>query len=152
MKAIAAMAKNRVIGYQGKIPWQLPEDLRFFKETTWGKIVIMGRKTYESIGHPLPGRKNIVLSRERGKCLPGVFCVFDPREAIRLCKESEAFVIGGESVYRVLLPWCNEIIMTHVMTSPKGDAFFPAFEEQFAPGIPIRETPQMKILLYLRRA
>lgn len=151
MKAIVAMAENRVIGYHGKIPWHLSEDLKFFKSVTWGKAVVMGRKTYESIGRPLPGRQNIVLSRKQN--IPSekeVIRVGDVSTVLRLCEKREAFVIGGELVYRALLPWCNEILVTHVKEFPEGDTFFPVFEDEFNPGIILREDERMKIVRYSR--
>ncbi len=153
MKAIVAMADNRVIGCDGKIPWHLPEDLRFFKETTWGKTVVMGRKTYESIGRPLPGRKNIVLSQQPKKLsLQDVLYVSDLQSVVQLCETVEAFVIGGALIYRALLPWCDQIFVTHVKGkgSLKGDTFFPVFEKEFYQSLTLRENSQMKIVRYSR--
>ena len=150
MKAIVAMAENRVIGYRGRIPWKLPEDLKFFKETTWGTTVVMGRKTYESIGRPLPGRRNVVLTRVGFAAPPGVFCATHLQEAVRFCEGGEAFVIGGELIYQALLSFCNEIIVTHVKGYPQGDTFFPIFEEEFGMGELLRESPEMRIVRYLR--
>ncbi len=145
------MAENRVIGCKGKIPWHLPEDLRFFKETTWGKVLVMGRKTHASIGRPLPGRKNIVISRRQQIPLSsGVLYVPDPEVAVRICEDVDAFVIGGESIYKALLSWCDEIFVTYVKGFPKGDTFFPVFEKEFDTGVVLRENPQMKIVRHSR--
>jgi dihydrofolate reductase len=151
VKAIVAMAENRVIGCEGKIPWHLPKDLRFFKEITWGKTIIMGRKTHVSIGRPLPGRKNIVISR-RQQISPSseIIYVPEPQTAIRICEKIDAFVIGGESIYKALLPWCDEIFVTYVTGFPKGDTFFPAFEKEFDTGVTLWENPQMKIVRHSR--
>ncbi|PWU08097.1 MAG: hypothetical protein C5B47_05200 [Verrucomicrobia bacterium] len=145
------MAENRVIGLKGKIPWHLPEDLRFFKDTTWGKTVIMGRKTYASIGSPLPGRRNIVISRQQTSPISAdVLYVPDPHVARHLCRDADAFVIGGESIYQALLPWCHEIIVTYVKGFPKGDTFFPMFEKEFDHGVVLRENALMKIVRHSR--
>jgi dihydrofolate reductase len=161
MKAIVAIAENRVIGYRGRIPWKLPEDLRFFREITWGTTVIMGRKTYDSIGHPLPGRLNVVLTRKRFKAAgDGVLCFSDLKAAVRLCKQAEkkggreVFVVGGACIYQALLPFCSEILVTHVKgyDSLGGDTFFPPFEKEFSTKAFIRENRQMRIVRYLRGA
>ncbi|QQY08794.1 MAG: dihydrofolate reductase [Candidatus Xiphinematobacter sp.] len=160
MKAIVAITENRVIGYRGGIPWRLPEDLRFFREVTWGATVIMGRRTYDSIGHPLPGRENVVLTRKGGLQVArnGVLCTSDLKVIARLCKQveksgGEVFVVGGAGVYKALLPLCNEIFVTHVKGygSLKEDTFFPPFEKEFDSKAFIRENRRMRIVHYLRR-
>ncbi len=134
--AIAAMASNRVIGREGKLPWHLPEDLKFFKQTTLGHPVLMGRKTFESIierlGKPLPGRENIVLS----KTMP-------PRNDATVISDichlpssishlpSPIYLIGGAQLYKALLPQCDELLLTYIDTPHEGDAFFPTFEDAF---------------------
>lgn len=160
MKAIVAIAGNRIIGYKGKTPWKLPEDLKFFRDMTWGSTIIMGRKTYDSIGHPLPGRHNVVLTHRKLKAATEVRCISNLHTAIRLCKKTEktqngkVYVVGGACVYRDLLPFCSEIFITYVKEyyPLEGDAFFPAFEEEFNMGTLIREDSQMRIVRHLRAA
>jgi dihydrofolate reductase len=130
LKAIAAMSLNRVIGRGGQIPWHLPEDFRWFKKVTSGHVVLMGRKTFASLGKPLPNRTNIVLTR--GGEIPGVLTLadlrsFDP-EAFG---PKEVFVIGGAEIYAQLLPLCSDLYLSVVQREVEGDAFFPPFEEDF---------------------
>jgi len=123
---IAAMAANRVIGRDNTIPWHLPGDLARFKNTTMGHPLIMGRRTFVSIGRPLPGRRNIVLSRNLHLILPGCQVVHSLDEALDACRgEERAFVIGGEQLYRDALPLADEIILTVLDREVKGDTFFP---------------------------
>jgi dihydrofolate reductase len=128
--AIAAMASNRVIGRGGVMPWHLPDDLKFFKQTTLGCPVVMGRKTWESLGRPLPGRRNIVLSRGLGDVAGAE--VVDSVEALDgLGLEGDVFVIGGAEIYRLLLERCVSVYLTVLAGPAEGDAFMPAFEEAF---------------------
>jgi dihydrofolate reductase len=151
MKAIAAMAKNRVIGAAGDIPWRLPEDWRFFKQTTLGHAIVMGRKTYESLGKPLPGRRNIVLSRTMTP-VPEVTVVRDLEELKKLAiPDEEIFVIGGAEIYRLLLPHCDTLLITHVPLVVEGDTFFPAFEKEFESGEILLETPDFITRKYCRK-
>lgn len=154
MKAIVAMAENRVIGYEGKIPWYLPEDLKFFKETTLGHAIVMGRKTYDSIGKPLPGRQNIILSRTMTKHpgSEGITIVRSPEELLRLPKSADFFVIGGAEIYKLLLPYCDEIYVTHVHCAVVGDTNFPEFEHSFNQGEQVLETPDFRSVRYRRLA
>jgi dihydrofolate reductase len=149
MKAIVAMAQNRIIGSEGKIPWHLPEDLRFFKEKTLGHTIVMGRKTYESIGKPLPGRQNIILSRTMSET-QGITLVRSTEELFFLPNSSGFFVIGGAEIYRLLLPYCEELFVTHVSGEVVGDTSFPEFETAFAQGELIFETNDFKTLRYRR--
>ena len=149
MKAIVAMASNRAIGSGGKIPWHLPEDFKFFKATTIGHAIIMGRKTYESIGMPLPGRENIVLSRTM-PAFDGVTILRSLDQIKDITDGRDLFVIGGEEIYRLLLPRCNEIYVTHVPREIQGDTFFPEFEKDFDLGKKLHETPDSTIILYRR--
>jgi dihydrofolate reductase len=136
--AIAAMASNRVIGRDGKLPWHLPEDLKFFKATTLGHPVLMGRKTFESIvarlGKPLPGRVNIVLSKTMSE-REGVHVIRDVADLratlTGLHPSSSVFLIGGAQLYESLLPQCDELLLTFVEQPHEGDAFFPRFEDAF---------------------
>lgn len=137
--AIAAMAKNRVIGRGNAIPWRIPEDFRFFKATTMGGILLMGRRTFESIGRPLPGRVTVVLSR--AGTLPAgtppsenLRAIRDLSELDAIAPERKVFVAGGAEIYRLLLPRCAELFLTTVDAEPEGDAFFPPFEDHFDTG------------------
>jgi dihydrofolate reductase len=129
LKAIAAMSLNRVIGRDGKIPWHIAEDFRWFKRTTVGKAVLMGRKTFASLGSPLPNRTNIVVTR--GGPIPGVLTVSDPKHFDPAQFETDVFVIGGAEIYAQLLPRCAELYLSVVKREVEGDAFFPRFEDQF---------------------
>lgn len=146
--AIAAMSLNRVIGRANTIPWHLPEDFNWFKQTTTGHIVVMGRKTFESIGRPLPNRETIILSRS-GFHYPGVRTVTDLASIGCAGAERKVFICGGADVYRQALPLCEEILLTLVkMQVPDGDALFPTFEDKFELVEEIRDTPEFKILRY----
>ena len=146
-KAIAAMSLNRVIGARNKIPWHLPEDFKWFKQLTTGNIMVMGRKTFESIGKPLPNRETIVLSRSQFS-FPGVRTISDLSQ-INLADEArEVFICGGAQVYAQALPLCSDLYLTLVKREVEGDAFFPAFEDRFARVEEIRDTPEFKILHY----
>ena len=128
---IAAMGRNRVIGNAGDIPWmgKAPADLKYFRDVTRGKPVIMGRKTFTSIGHALSGRLNIVMTRDALFEAPG--CVIAPSrgEALRLAGNAdEVMVIGGEGVFKEFLPVANRIYLTLIDVEPQGDAFFPEID------------------------
>jgi dihydrofolate reductase len=150
IKAIVAMAENRVIGNAGKIPWHLPGDFRFFKATTMGHALLMGRKTFESIGRPLPGRENIVLSRTLPE-MPGITLLRDPERLEEPRDGRDLFVIGGEEIYRLLLPRVLELYVTKVPLHAEGDARFPEFEPEFDPGTPVLETPDFVAWKFVRR-
>ncbi len=134
LSLIVAMSKNRVIGNRGQIPWHLPEDLAHFKQSTLGHPIIMGRKTFESIGKPLPGRKNIVITRNSTWGKEGVVTVNSLEEAILSCRaEKEAFVIGGAEIYAQAYPQVDRLFLTFIEKEFEGDAFFPnfSFEKDF---------------------
>ena len=123
---IAAMAENRVIGHDGAIPWDLPEDRRHFRSLTMGHPVIMGRKTFEAIGHPLPGRKNIVISGRAAFRADGCLVAHDLRSALGASAGYvEVFICGGAELYREALPFAKRIYLTIVPGDVEGDAFFP---------------------------
>lgn len=132
MKAIAAMSRNRVIGCGGGVPWHLPEELRWFKRATLGGVVLMGRRTYESIGRPLPGRLNLVASRGRIDLPAGVEAVGD-LDNFRPADYAprEVWVIGGAEIYARLLPACTELYLSVLAREVAGDTFFPSFETDF---------------------
>lgn len=151
MKAIAAMSLNRVIGAGGKIPWHLPEDFRWFKQVTMGGTLIMGRKTFESIGRPLPGRVTIVLTRGEWRHA-GVETCPDPKSLPLARLPAPHYVCGGAEVYRELLPCCAELHLTLVKREVARDALFPPFEDRFELVGKLRETPEFDILHYRNRA
>ncbi len=123
---IAALAANRVIGRNNTLPWRLPADLKRFKALTMGHPVVMGRKTYESIGRPLPGRRNLVITRNRGFSAPGCEVVHSLDEAIAACSGARTiFVIGGAELYRESLPRAHCLEFTEIRAKIEGDAFFP---------------------------
>lgn len=132
---IWAMAQNRVIGRDNQLPWYLPEDLKYFKRITTGKPVIMGRKTHESIGRPLPNRTNIVVTRDRDYAAPGVKVVHSIEAAIDLARADteisgveEVIVMGGAEIYAQALPWADRLYVTLVHAEVDGDATFPEID------------------------
>jgi dihydrofolate reductase len=135
LSAIVAADEQLAIGKGNQMPWHLPDDLKFFKKTTMGKPVLMGRKTYDSLGRPLPGRLNIVVTKSTGMTFPEEVCVYgDLNEALeRMRKESaeEGFVIGGGEIFKLLLPQFDRIYFTRVHTTvPEAEVYFPDFSEE----------------------
>ena len=127
---IAAMANNRVIGKDNKMPWHLPEDLKHFKAMTLGKPVVMGRKTFESIGRPLPGRHNIVITRQSDYQPEGVSCVSSFEAAKALVNDCEELVvIGGGQLYKEILPLADTLYLTFIELTVDGDTFFPEWDD-----------------------
>lgn len=131
---IWAMSNNRTIGRNNALPWHLPEDMKYFKRVTMGKPIIMGRKTWESIGRPLPGRTNIVITRDRNFHADGIKIVHTLDEAIALAEKisfidgaEEVVVIGGAEIYALSLPKSDRLYMTQVHADVEGDAHFPEF-------------------------
>jgi dihydrofolate reductase len=132
LSLLLAAAENNVIGKDNKLPWHLPNDLKYFKNLTWGMPVIMGRKTYESFGKPLRGRRNIVITRNKDWKAEGVEVVNSMEEAIELAKESavkEIFIIGGGEIFKSSLPKADRIYLTRIYHSFDGDAFFPEIDK-----------------------
>jgi dihydrofolate reductase len=124
---IVARGKNNVIGVKGEIPWRLPADLAYFKQTTMGHHLLMGRKTYESIGKPLPGRPNLVISRNMSYQLPACRVFSAVQEGIAFAKasgETELFVIGGGEIYKACFPLADKLYITEVDIEVQGDTFF----------------------------
>jgi dihydrofolate reductase len=149
-KAIAAMSLNRVIGRGNQIPWHLPEDFKWFKRMTTGNVVVMGRKTFESIGRPLPNRETIVVSRS-GFSYPGVRTV-ESLDEIDLANETrEVFICGGAQIYAQALPKCSDLYLTLVKREVEGDAFFPMFEDQFERSETILDTAEFTIIHYRQK-
>ncbi len=169
------MSRNRVIGNGNQIPWHLPEDFQWFKATTSGHVIVMGRKTFESIGKPLPNRETIVLSRAawshpgvrtmRGLSellawmetpAPGLAATLAPSDGERAGvrgspDQRQVFICGGAQIYEQTLPLCSELFLTLVKREVVGDAFFPKFEDRFELAEEIRDTPEFKILRYQNR-
>ena len=126
---VVAMSENRVIGMRNALPWRLPADLRHFRRVTLGKAVLMGRKTFESIGHPLEGRRNIVVSRDPQFRAGGCLIAPSLDEALARAGGDEILVIGGASIYEQALPRTERIYLTLVHAQVEGDAFFPSIDE-----------------------
>lgn len=130
---IVAQSLNRVIGVDNTLPWHLPEDLKYFKSVTMGKPIIMGRKTFDSIGRPLPGRTNVVVTRNAEWCADGVKVAASLEEAVALAGEedpAEIMVIGGAQIYEQALPLTQRVYLTQVYAEIEGDAFFPVLPER----------------------
>ena len=129
---IAAMADNRIIGKDNQMPWHLPADFAWFKRCTMGKPVVMGRKTYESIGRPLPGRLNIVISRDASLSIEGVTIVTSIEQALEVAAEvEEVMIIGGGAIYVACLPVANKLYVTHIEAEIEGDTQFPDWGNEF---------------------
>ncbi len=159
---IAAVAKNGVIGNGGDIPWYLPSDFAFFKKTTLGKPIIMGRKTFDSIGKPLPKRTNIVVSRDNNYQRDDVIVIDSLEKAIEKAKMiakadgiDEIMIIGGAEIYRQAMPLANRLYISHVELNPKGDSFFPIIDkdqwemlEQIEVEKSPRDSAEYKVMQY----
>ena len=131
LSAIVAASDNNVIGKDNQLLWHLPNDLRFFKRTTTGHTVVMGRKTYESVGKPLPNRRNIIITRQAGYAAPGTEVVHSLAAALERCAdEPEVFIVGGAEIYKQAMPLLDLIYLTRVHTQLEGDAFFPELERK----------------------
>ena len=162
---IAAVAENGVIGADNAIPWRLPSDFAFFKRTTLGKPLIMGRKTFESIGKPLPGRTNIVVTRQRGYQPDGVLVIdgldaaLEHAQAIAAADGADEVMIGGgEAIYRAAMPWAERLYISHVALAPAGDTHFPPIDPaEWAvvaePDVPLtgKDSAAFRVKVYQRR-
>lgn len=133
---IVALSQNHVIGRNNKLPWYLPNDLKYFKQVTMGMPIVMGRKTYESIGKPLPGRTNIIVTRNQEWSADGVRTVHSLEEAFALAESiaeidgrSELMIIGGDQIYKAALPLVDRMYLTEVHAHVEGDAYFPTFDK-----------------------
>lgn len=150
-KAIAAMSLNRVIGKGNTLPWNIPEELEWFKKNTLDQIIIMGRKTYDSIGRPLPRRQSIILSKTTPNNIPGVTVIHDLHDllSLDLPPEKTLWIIGGAQIYTLTLPYTSELYLTIVKKEiPDGDAFFPPFENSFTPIQTLQDNPLYTIIQY----
>lgn len=126
---IAALARNRAIGHNGRMPWHLPRELKHFKETTMGKPIVMGRRTWESIGRPLPGRQNIVVTRNPSFRAAGGEAAASLAAAVDLARGEEVMIIGGGELYRAALDYADRLILTVVDCEPEADTWFPRWRE-----------------------
>ena len=135
VSAIAALTRNRVIGRNNDLPWKLPDDMRFFMETTKGHHVVMGRKNYDSLKgkfKPLPDRTNIVITRQNDLNAPGCIILHNITEALLAANkngERECFIIGGAEIYRIAMPFTNRLYLTEIHAEIAGDTYFPAFDK-----------------------
>jgi dihydrofolate reductase len=125
---IAAVARNGTIGRGGRLPWRLPADLARFRQLTLGHTVLMGRRTWQSLGRPLPGRRNAVLTRDASFSAPGCEAVHSIDEARALAGGGELFVIGGAALYAAFMPLADRLFITHIDADVAGDAVFPAID------------------------
>jgi len=151
LHAIVAMSENRAIAYEGKMPWHLPLEYRWFKHKTMGGAIIMGRKTCEAIGKTLPGRKSYVLSRSAGECL-GAKCYPDFESlGAELPGDKPAWVVGGAEIYRQLFPQCTYLYLSRIKQTTPGDVFLPEFEDRFALNQVIHENDDFRVERWLRK-
>jgi dihydrofolate reductase len=152
---IAAVAEDGTIGHEGRIPWHISDDLKRFKRLTMGHAIIMGRKTYESIGKPLPGRTNIVLTRNPQFRAPDGFRAFgDLDAALDFCRQQQAqtaFVIGGAELYRQSIGRADVLLLTHVHKRISGDAKFPEFDRTQWQEVSRHDTDEYSFIEYTRR-
>jgi dihydrofolate reductase len=147
LSIIVAMAKNRTIGVNNTLPWRCPEDLKHFKALTMGHHMIMGRKTFDSIGKPLPGRTTVVVTRDKGLKIEGCLIAHSLQEAVELCAgDAEAFIVGGADIYSQSLQLADTLYITEIQQDVEGDAHFPEFDrnlwQETARDVRTQETPQ----------
>lgn len=127
---MAALARNRAIGLDGRMPWRLPDELQYFKRITLGKPVVMGRKTWEAIGRPLPGRQNIIITRNPAYHAHGAEVSASLEQACELAQEGELMIIGGGELYALAMPLARRMFLTVVDCNPPADTWFPGFSRQ----------------------
>lgn len=152
LTAVVAMTPNRVIGRDGTLPWHLPEDLAFFKRTTSGHAIVMGRKTYESIGRPLPKRRNIVLTRDPKWSAPGVETIHSPEELGQLPDlDGKVFIIGGAEIYAAFMARLDDLLVSHISESHPGDTLLPLFEDDFPESELIESNEQFVVRRHFRK-
>jgi dihydrofolate reductase len=148
---IVAMANNRVIGANNQIPWHLPDDLQMFKRLTMGHHIVMGRKTYESIGRLLPGRTTVIVTRRRDYAVPGAIIAHSLHDAINAAaRDDEIFVIGGAELFRQALPVADRIHLSVVDAEPEGDTWMPEFDFTEWAEVSSEEKPGYRYLLLER--
>ena len=148
-QAIAAISENYAISYKNKIPWCLPEDMQWVKKITTGQIIVMGRKTFESIGKPLPNRENIVLTKSSNFLkIKGITALSNIEQISQIKTKKRIIIFGGSDIYNIFIPYCKELFITHVKRKVKGDKFFPIFKHMFKINSIIKENDAMKIIHY----
>jgi dihydrofolate reductase len=148
---IVAMTEDRIIGRDGTLPWHLPDDLAFFKTTTSGHPIVMGRKTFDSIGRPLPKRQNIVLTRDKTWTHPGVDVIHTPEELTQLVTTpSVIYIIGGAEIYQAFFPHLQALLITHVKENHPGDTRFPEYYQDFPQTETLIEHPQFTVKRHSR--
>jgi dihydrofolate reductase len=126
---IVALAKNRTIGANNRLPWRCPEDLKHFKQLTMGHHMVMGRKTFDSIGKALPGRTTVVVTRDESLEIAGCLIAHSLNDALSLCgSDEQVFIVGGEQIYRQSLPLADTLFITEIQQDVEGDAHFPEFD------------------------
>lgn len=153
LTAVVAMTPERVIGRGGTLPWHLPADLAFFRKTTTGHPIVMGRKTYESIGRPLPKRRNIVLTRDRTWSAPGVETIHAPAELAGLPGlEGRVFIIGGAEVYAAFFPDLEDLLVSHVFEAHPGDTWLAEFESAFPSSESVEKHAEFEVRRHFRPA
>jgi len=151
LTAVVAMTADRVIGRDGTLPWHLPEDLKFFKRTTSGHPIVMGRKTYESIGRPLPKRRNIVLTRDKEWSAEGVEVIHSPEQLPDLPElDGRVFVIGGAEIYRAFTPLLDDWLVSHVAGAYEGDTRLAHFEAEFPVSESVETFPGFEVRRWSR--
>jgi dihydrofolate reductase len=153
--AIAAIGENRVIGHGAEIPWYIPEDFKFFKKQTTGSSVVMGRKTFESIGKALPNRDNFVITKDKTWIAEDVTAVSSLEEMyFHLWTDpfQTVYIIGGSEIYNLLLPHCDELILSHVNGNHLGDVFFPEFSDKFEETEILKEHEEFVAKKYTRKS
>lgn len=151
LTGIVAMTPDRVIGRDGALPWHLPEDLAFFKRTTSGHPIVMGRKTFESIGRPLPRRQNIVLTRDRNWSADGVEVIHAPTDLSTLpLQDPHPYVIGGAQVYELFLPFLDDLLVSWIWQPHPGDTRFPPFASCFPSYEVLESHPDFEVRHYRR--
>ena len=152
LKAVVAMASNRIIGKDGDLPWRLSEDLKWFKKMTVGHPVVMGRKTMESLRGPLPKRRNLVISRSATELPDGFELVGSSEEVLERVKgEEQISIIGGAQIYGEMLPLCDEVLLSYVFHPYEGDTELPAFEEDFEMREILYRDEDFELRRYLRK-
>ena len=150
LHAIVAMSENRAIAHEGKLPWHLPLEYRWFKYKTMGSALVMGRKTFEAIGKPLPGRTSHVLSRQAGD-LPGATCHSEIAGLLAaLPPDKPAWVVGGAEIYRQFLPLCTFLYLSCIKRTTPGDVFLPPFEDAYTLDQVIHENDDFRVERWLR--
>jgi dihydrofolate reductase len=152
LSLIVAMAKNRVIGANNAIPWRVPGEQRLFKEITMGHHIVMGRKTYESIGRLLPGRTTVIVTRQRDYAVPGAIIAHSLHDAINAtARDTEIFVIGGAELFREALPLADRIHLSLIDAEPEGDTWMPEIDEHVWREVEAQERPGFRYVVLERR-